>query len=941
MNNISYSYLIMKNFAATFHRNKLVYFIFFIFLFEITRSQVKEEIPLPEHPRPDFMRELWINLNGKWDFRFDKNNAGEAGKWFAGTESFDKKILVPFSWGSKLSGVANEADIAWYKRKIEVPSGWKNKEVYLVFGACDWKTKVWLDGNFLGEYQGGYTPFEFNLSPYLKPGASQTLVVKVDDTPHPFKLEGKQGYGEAKGIWQTVYLEARGSLAFRYVHFTPDIDKGNVEVKAYLNRPAPAGTILKLNFLNGAQSKPEVVQKIKRANSEFVFTVPIENMHLWDLDDPFLYDVQVSLNTNNSETDRITTYFGMRNIGTIRFYGLDYSYITLNNKPVYLQLTLDQSYHPDGFYTFPTDEFMKNEILNSKRIGLNGNRIHIKVEIPRKLYWADRLGLLIMADVPNSWGDPDETQRKEWETAMRGMIDRDYNHPAIFTWVLWNETWGLFTGKEGKKREYLPETQKWVALMYDEAKRLDPTRLVEDNSACNYDHVVTDINSWHAYLPGYKWKEFLDNVDEKTYEGSTWNYIGRNKQGIEPMINSECGNVWGYSGSTGDVDWSWDYHIMMNEMRLHPKVAGWLYTEHHDVINEWNGYYKFDRTNKFTGLEDIVPGMTLNDFHSYVYVAPRGELCRDARQGEVVTVPVFVSFCTDEDHGNELYLKSELVGWDRLGRFEKYSSDMNIVSYQPWSFKDIESVQVRMPDKPGLAILRLTLEDASGKALHHNFVTFNVEGENRFEKKETISFKPSSFTASEWSLKQWNVLDGLKVNGAGSGYFEYQVKVPDNIDLQAVSSISLVFEASAKQLYGKDRTDAAKMDSDYMRGKGTLDNSRNPNSYPMTDEKKYPSAVKVRVNGQVTGTYFLDDDPADHRGILSWYSQPRDNKLYEAGSYGYLVNSPIPLNLIKDSQSRTITIRLEVDDSLPGGLAIYGEKFGRYPLDPTIVFNMK
>ena len=134
-------------------------------------------------------------------------------------------------------------------------------------------------------------------------------------------------------------------------------------------------------------------------------------------------------------------------------------------------------------------------------------------------------------------------------------------------------------------------------------------------------------------------------------------------------------------------------------------------------------------------------------------------------------------------------------------------------------------------------------------------------------------------------------------------------------------------------------TDAQKMDGDYMRGGGTFDNSRNPNSYPMTDETKYPSAVKVRVNGHVTGTYFLEDDPADHRGILSWYSQPRDNKLYEAGSYGYLVKTSVPLSAI--GTSRTLTIRFEVDESVPGGLAIYGEKFGRYPMDPTVVFNMK
>ena len=266
---------------------------------------------------------------------------------------------------------------------------------------------------------------------------------------------------------------------------------------------------------------------------------------------------------------------------------------------------------------------MKDEILRSKRIGLNANRIHIKVEVPRKLYWADKLGLLIMADVPNFWGEPDAKARKEYSVAMNGMIERDYNHPAIFQWVLFNETWGLFTEVNGatKKRLYLPETQTWVQNVYKQAKRLDQTRLIEDNSACNYDHVVTDVNSWHVYIPGYEWKKHLDEVCANTYPGSKWNFTGNRAQGNQPLINSECGNVWGYTGSTGDVDWSWDYHLMMNEFRSHPKIGGWLYTEHHDVINEWNGYYRYDRTEKYTGLDGIVPGMTLNDLHSNIYIS--------------------------------------------------------------------------------------------------------------------------------------------------------------------------------------------------------------------------------------------------------------------------------------------------------------------------------
>jgi len=933
----------IKNFLCT---------VVLAFFFYQGFGQNTGQIPLPEHPRPDFMRDQWMNLNGQWNFKFDQQNIGEGEKWFSNPESFDKKIVVPFPWGSKFSGVPNEADIAWYSRKISIPANWEGKKVFVVFGACDWKTTVWIDGKQLGTYQGGYTPFEFDLTPYLKIGKMQTLVVRVDDTPHPFKLEGKQGYGDAKGIWQTVYLEARGKSSLKNIHFTPDIDQSLVQVNAVLNAPAPSDMDLKIKFLNGNQSKPDKYQKVKKGATEVTFKIPVEKMHLWDLNDPFLYDVEASLISAKKELDKVTTYFGMRKVSVVNLPGLNYPYIALNNKPVYLQLTLDQSYHPEGFYTFPSDEFMRDEILRSKQIGLTGNRIHIKVEVPRKLYWADKLGLLIMADVPNFWGEPDETAQKEWEVAMRGMFNRDFNHPSIFSWVLFNETWGLFTNtdKEKKKREYLPITQKWVANMYHLAKKLDPSRLIEDNSACHYDHVITDINSWHSYLAGYEWKEFLDNATKNTYNGSAWNFTGGNKQDNQPMMNSECGNVWGYKGSTGDVDWSWDYHLMMNEFRMHPKISGWLYTEHHDVINEWNGYYKYDRTHKYTGVEELVPGMSLNDFHSNMYIATEGDICKKVSVGESVEVPLYASFMTDRPYGNNLVLKAELAGWDQLGNFEQYSSDKINVPYQPWLSKKIANLPVKMPGKAGLAILRLTLLDTEGKALHHNFVSFVVENENpgtnqtvdlNGRKACLLSFAPSGFTSAEWSQKQWNVLNGLKVDGAGYGYFEYKVNVPENIDLKNVDKVSLIMEASAKQLFGKDKPKVAKEEGDYMRGKGTFDNSQNPNSYPMTDETRFPSNVRIKVNGELIGSYPLEDDPADHRGILSWYSQHKDKQLSEAGSYGYLIKSDVPVRLLQNATDRTLTIRFEVDSSLPGGLAIYGEKFGRYPLDPTLIFMMK
>src|SRR5881397_2520144 len=196
---------------------------------------LQASIPLPEHPRPDFERAEWLNLNGPWSFRFDPQNTGEKEGWFSRKlESFPKTITVPFPWGSKLSGVSSEADIAWYARALRVPPGWRGKRVFLCVGAADWHTTVWLDGQLLGRHRGGYTPFELELTPQVDIDRDQLLVLRIDDTPHPFKLEGKQGYGPAKGIWQTAYLEARPALYLESVHFLPDIEKGQVEVLARL-----------------------------------------------------------------------------------------------------------------------------------------------------------------------------------------------------------------------------------------------------------------------------------------------------------------------------------------------------------------------------------------------------------------------------------------------------------------------------------------------------------------------------------------------------------------------------------------------------------------------------------------------------------------------------------------------------------------------------------
>lgn len=892
-----------------------------------------QKIPLPEHPRPDFERSEWLNLNGYWEFEFDSLDVGKNQNWANGNTSFTKKILVPFPWGSPLSEVKDEADIAWYKKDISIPKNWSGKRTFVTIGASDYETSVWLNGKLLGTHQGGYTPFSFEISDLIKKEGKGTLVMRVDDTRRDYTLYGKQGYGNARGIWQTVYLETRGTDFISTAHFTPSIDNGSVKLELTFEEPltqdqkitaeieTPSG-LLKKDFL-------------AKRGAEYTSTnIEIPNTRLWTLNDPYLYKTKIKLSE-----DEVSSYFGMRKISVVNLPGTDIPYVALNNSPIYLQLTLDQSYHPEGFYTFPSDEFMKNEIQLCKNIGLNGLRTHIKVDIPRKLYWADKLGLLVMADLPNFWGEPTPQAQKESEYTLREMIKRDYNHPAIFSWIVFNETWGLRTkvknetsGKEENK--YLPKTQNWVASMYYLAKSLDQSRLAEDNSiCCGAGHTETDLNTWHEYLPGYAWEDHMKTITKNTYVGSEFHFEKGFTQGNQPMLNSECGNVWGYEGSTGDVDWSYDYHRMINTFRMFPQMAGWLYTEHHDVINEWNGYWRFDRSMKYTGLNEIAKGMNDRDFHSLVYLSNGQDITHTVKANEEVSVPIFVSVMEDIKILDRVFLAEyKLAGIDQLGNSKTITEGKLNLPYEPWMQRSFDPLKIKMPSTNGLYTLTFTLKDSKGGTVYHtNFVSFEVIDGTLPKNIQVLEKKPTEYSSATWSQKTWTAMNGLKANGAGNGQFTYTFEGKTT----AASSGYLLMELGAKALFFKDRAGSEIKNTDYMLG-AKAEPSQNQNSYPMTDEKTFPSAVNILIDGKLAQTVKLADDPADHRGILSWHNQAQNRKLDEAGSYGYMVKVPLTKAQIKSlNKTGKLTVKLEVKGN--GGLAVYGNHFGRYAFNPSVV----
>jgi len=325
------------------------------------------------------------------------------------------------------------------------------------------------------------------------------------------------------------------------------------------------------------------------------------------------------------------------------------------------------------------------------------------------------------------------------------------------------------------------------------------------------------------------------------------------------------------------------------------------------------------------------------------------ELARAVRPGERVEVPLYASFLTDARHGDSLTLRTELRGWNWLGEEKRYGGSVLRLAYRPWMTEALAPLSLTMPDEPAVVVLAVSLLNAAGVTVHQNFMAFVVEAPRpdsarlQSGRRVRVARAPATQVSSaHWTLKQWTVLGDRKLNGAGSGFFEYRIPWPAGLAAQDVESVSFMVEASAKRLNGKDRDSTVADNGDYMRGGGLHDPSRNPNSYPMTGERPFPSAVRVRVNGIDVARERLTDDPADSRGILSWLAQPHDGHLYEAGSYGQLLRVALPPEAVRTAAQRgEFVVRLEVDDSLPGGLAIYGARFGRFPIDPTIIFTLR
>jgi hypothetical protein len=929
--------------------------------------------PRPEYPRPDRQRGTvegydWLNLNGPWQFRFDPSGRGVEEKWFSpnGASEWREQIIIPFCWESLAAWGEGDAagndnyystrvfrnpldvnrqnhrsapryEIGWYRRSIEIPDNpaWKNKRVILTIGAADFFTDCWCNGKHLGHHEGGYTPFEFDLSDALisdGPVRRGLIVLRVEDPmDNREQPVGKQWrwYTTTSGIWQTVFVEPRSEAHLRWFRFASNISDGTVELTAQCaNSPD--------DFILEAEIRPPggapQTERLEIRNGIAKRTIKLDQVRLWDPNSPGLYDVRLRLQTPEGRLlDNVRTYFGMRKIDfeIAKESGVPTA-LRINGVPRYLRGALHQSFYPEGVYTASCVEVFKNDINYAKKAGFNFLRIHIKVDDPLIYYWADKLGMLLMADFPNfGEGGDTATGRRRFEIMVREAIERDFNHPSIFAWCLFNETWGFggqmsfldkllaLTPGDAKLNPTgattaaeLSRPQVWVQQMWELAKQLDPTRLVEDMSVCHWDHLEyyqhcdTDINSWHFYISNYdKAKEHIKKIVTSTFIGSSFNYVPGFQHKGQPLINSEYGGI---GALDGDRDVSWSFKFLTNELRRYPQVAAYIYTELHDVEWEYNGFLNYDRTPKEFGYD---PRM-INESNTLPIDSPPA---RHVKPGEIVRLDIASSHFSTRPC-KDVSLHWDMGGMDTRGRvYQDLAQGRVPIAFPHRKVERAHTVELKMPGAPMLCTVLLSARTKSGAVVAQNFVNFFVNGTYPSEREEAdraliLRGVPAAWSQAEWSGSMTEHDKAAAEDscfGFGHGFFEWKLPL-NGADLSTARRIKVICEASSH------RADS-----------------------PQTDADVFSTTLQMALNGVRVYEGVLRNHPHDARGVLSYLRGG-------VGAYGYLVHAFAEDELLKQiavGANGDLHLRCTVPAEAPavGGLTVYGAECGRYPVCPTVI----
>ncbi len=562
-------------------------------------------IPRPEHPRPQFVRESWQNLNGEWEFYRDFSASGRDRKVYE-EERFPEKITVPFCPESALSGIGFKDFMpsVWYGKNIDISKEQLTGRVLLHFGACDYQTFVYVNAQEVGNHLGGYASFEFDITDFLHEGNNRIVVCALDDVRTHFQPRGKQSkryyshgcdYSRTTGIWQTVWLEFVPETYIRNVLVNATDLGGAVTLEVKLNQYVRNAT-----FKVSVSYKGQPVLDTTDTLSGTVNTVllRLENPKIWNPGAPELYDVEYSLLCGETVVDSVKSYFGIRRID------IDGTRVLINGKSVFQRLILDQGFYPDGIYTAPSDDALAQDIEMSMALGFNGARLHQKVFEERFLYHADRLGYLVWGEYPDSGLDETDTEAlhmmlPEWLEC----VERDRNHPSIIGWCPHNET------HQGKLSTN-------ISVVYDATKAVDSTRPVIDTSGYNHTK-ATDIYDIHEYQQDAAC--LRDTIEKYRHENYSPKHLKNNQtyDGKSPFLVSEFGGIkwypesqkqendsrtsWGYGDAPQTPEEFLERYAALTDVMLScDGIMGFCYTQLTDVEQEQNGLYFYDRTKKFS-----------------------------------------------------------------------------------------------------------------------------------------------------------------------------------------------------------------------------------------------------------------------------------------------------------------------------------------------------